>query len=269
MSRFPSLFRQSRKEAHVTADVEAGVFDQETFVRAFSNRKFTSSYELRKHRSTLTKKAEQNELDGDLRAAHRASSHVQFASIRAAVGMTLFAGLEVMTLADVLMALGTPPKEAYPTSIITAVVTVGLIEGATRARQRYIQILCYLGLTILMLGIAWARSASFFAAESSIESVVGGVIAMAAAAGAGVALHHYRQKARAAAADQQKVSLLRRDKREIDRRVAAAEKAIIRNEVETEARDSEEATLRGEYARLHQIATARRSEAGGAAAVTH
>jgi hypothetical protein len=254
-----ALFRTRGMRAHVDADAAAGVNDPDAFVLAFRTAPVPqSAYAHQKHRRTLTKVAERDELQGDTRAARRVQTVTWIAAARTVALIILFGVTEVFTLSRVLIALGVHAREAYTNAIILAGLAVGLIEGATRTKNRTVQTLCYIALTGTVLCLAWVRAQTFFAGGGgTIEHVVAGVIATAAAIGSGVGFHYYRRRSHAAAAETLHIRNLARDQRALDREIRTAEKAIVKHEVAVEAAAAEDAELRTLYARLHAIARAR------------
>jgi len=244
-------------QAHVRADVEAHVHDADAFVAAFSPKKTVSAFELRKHRNTMAKTAERNELEDDLRAQRRSNPPPAFAAQRGWVAFLFFSFLELITLARVFLAVGLAPEEAYGTALIAAVTIVALIEGATRAASRVIRVLCYTALTIAVLGIAWVRAGAFAEGDGALDTVVGGVIAIMGAVGAGVALHYFRRRSNSAGTVQRRTAKLERELRERTREITVAENAFIRDEIDTGEQAATETLLRTMYARLHRIEAAK------------
>jgi hypothetical protein len=250
-------FRDRAIHAHIRADVEAQVHDPDAFVAAFSPKKTVSAFELRKHRNTMAKTAERNELEDDLRAARRSNPPAAFAAQRGWVGFLVFSFLELITLARVFLGVGLSPEEAYGTALIAAATIVALIEGATRAASRVTRVLCYVALTIAVLGVAWVRAGAFAEGDGALDSVVGGVIAIMGAVGAGVALHYFRRRSNSAGIVQRRTAKLERELRERTREITVAENALIRDEIETGDQAANDTALRTMYARLHRIEAAK------------
>lgn len=256
-------FRDRAILAHVRADVEARLYDVEAFVARFLGHRAVSALQLRTHQGTLAKAAARNELAEDVRATNRVTPLPMFAAQRDAVGFVFFCVLELLTLARVFLAVGLSPEEAYGTALIAAVTIVALIEGATRATRTTVRLLCYVALTICVLGIAWVRASAFVDGDGALDKAVGGVIAIMGAVGAGVALHHFRAKANAAAVVQRRARTLARELAERTREQQAAEKNLIQHDIDTQTHAAREAELRAMYPRLYRIEAARLGFDGG------
>lgn len=243
--------------AHVAADVRAGVSDVDAFVAAFLPRKSVSGYELQQAAHVLANASACAELEEDRRARERANPTPRLGALRAVGACGLFGLFEVVTLARVFLSLGNPPQDAYATAVVAAVIAVGFIEGATRAYSRAVRVYCYVGLTVMLLSLAFVRASGFVEGDTPIATGVGGVIALIGAAGAGVALHYFRAHAHRASKAERQVKTMDREIEERAGEIAAAKATVKRDATEAKEIAERSVELRAMYPRLHAIEVAK------------
>lgn len=254
------IFGSSREDKvikYVRNDVEGGVYDPEAFVDTHREAPPVSATEQQRHRNTVGKTAEIDELQEDLRSRNRTNPLVLFAAPLRAVALVIFFFMEWITLARVFLARGASPEDAYTTAFVAASTLVGLIRGATSARSRLVQVLCYIALVVIFLSIGYVRASSFSDEGTPIDLTVSGVIALAAAVGAGVALHYLNGQLGETAADSRRFRAVSRELRVRRRELATSQNAVEDNEREANRLAAEEKRLRSEYARLHRIESTR------------
>lgn len=242
---------------YVREDVAGGVFNPDAFVAAHLEAAPVSATEQQRHRNTVTKSAEHDELQEDLRSRNRTKPLAMFAAPLRAVALVVFFLMELITVARVFLARGASVVDAYTTAFVAASTLVGLIRGATSARSKVVRVLCYIALTIIFLAIGYVRASSFSDDGTPIDLTVSGVIALAAAVGAGVALHYLNGQLGETAADRRRFRASSRELLIRRRELAASQKAIENGERETNRRTEEEKRLRAEYTRLHSIESRR------------
>jgi hypothetical protein len=255
-----SIFGPSRDDEvrkHVRDDVEGGVYDPEAFIESHREAPPLSATEQQRHRNTATKTSEIDELEEDLRSRNRTNPLVMFAAPLRAVALVIFFFMEWVTLARVFLARGASPEDAYTTSFVAASTLVGLIRGATSARSRFVQALCYIALVVIFLSIGYVRASSFSDDGTPIDLTVSGVIALAAAVGAGVALHYLNGQLGETAADSRRFRAAARELRARRRELATSQNAVESGEREASRLAAEEKRLRAEYVRLHRIESTR------------
>lgn len=249
-----SPLEDRRIAAHVAADVRAGIFNIDAFVAAFLPRKSASAYDLQLAVNALAANAsEYTELKGDRRTRERSNPTPRFEALRARAICGVFGLLEVITLARVFLSLGNTPQDAYATAIVVAAIAVGFIEGAVRAYNRAVRAWCYVGLTIMLLSLAYVRAGAFVEGDTPIATGVAGVIALVGAAGAGVGLHHYRARATRASKTERQVKTMDREIEERSQELAAAQTTATRDAREAKEIIERGGELRAMYPRLHAI----------------
>lgn len=254
------LFPRWREKAirnYVREDVAGGVFDPEAFVETHRKTAPVSETEQQRHRNTVTRRSERDDLRDDLLATGRTKPLVRWAAPVRAIGLVTFFGMELVTLARVFLARGASPEDAYSTAFISASTLVALIRGATSARSTVVRILCYSALAISFAALGYVRASAFGDQGTPLDLTADAVLALVTAVGAGVALHYFNGRLGETAAERRRFRAASRELGGRDRELATSQKAIENGERDTNRRAAEEKRLRAEYTRLHRIESAR------------